>query len=235
MGWRPLSVRHRALWLQRWSQCLIKCWRIEVQYTGQPPSSGLVVCNHVSYLDILVLCARQPMVFVAKSEVRRWPIFGWLAQLAGTRFIRRSQKSDVVRMIGEMCALLQEGIVVALFPEGTSTNGSTVLPFRSPLLAAASRADLPAFPAWVGYQVDDGDAAMDVCFWGDMLLVPHLVRMASRSKIRASVRFGAQIPPLPDRKAWAELLHDDVARLGNTQTGSKQNALVSRTLRYGNQ
>lgn len=210
----------RARRLQSCSQRVLEDWDIDVSYQGLAPNEGLIVSNHLSYLDVLILAARQPMVFVAKSEVRRWPVIGWLTQCAGTQFVQRQLKSDVVRMVGRMHSLLAQGLVVTLFPEGTSSNGSAVLPFRSPLLAAASRLGLPACPVWLGYHVEGGNAANDVCFWGDMSLVPHLARLASRPKIRGVVRYGRPMACTQDRKQWAVSLHDEVVRLGQDGTDS---------------
>jgi lyso-ornithine lipid O-acyltransferase len=212
-GLRPVSMMERAQRLQWCAQRVLKCWRIDVTYWGIPPTQGLIVSNHLSYLDILVLAARQPLVFVAKSEVRRWPVLGWLAQCAGTQFVRRQAKTDVLRMVDQMHALMQQGLVVVLFPEGTSSDGSTVLPFRSPLLEAAARASLPACPIWLAYTVPGGNAALDVCFWGDMWLVPHLARLTSKKTIQATVRYGIPTTPLSDRKKWAVILHQEVVGL----------------------
>lgn len=81
------------MWLQNSSRRLLRVFRIETQFTGDIPSSGLLVCNHLSYLDIVVLAAITPCVFVAKREVKKWPVFGWFARLAGTVFVHREQRA----------------------------------------------------------------------------------------------------------------------------------------------
>ena len=100
----------RAAWLQNTSRRLLRVFRIETQFTGDIPSSGLLVCNHLSYLDILVLSALAPCVFVAKQEVKHWPVFGWFAKLAGTVFVHREQRAQAVQTVDEIEAALQTGI-----------------------------------------------------------------------------------------------------------------------------
>ena len=129
----------RATWLQNTSRRLLRVFRIETHFTGDIPSSGLLVCNHLSYLDILVLSALVPCVFVAKREVKDWPVFGWFAKKAGTVFVHREQRAQAVQTVNEIEAALQTGAVVVLFPEGTSSGGETVLPFKSSLLEPAAR------------------------------------------------------------------------------------------------
>ena len=110
------------------------------------PSSGLLVSNHLSYLDIVVLSSIRPCVFVAKRDVARWPLFGWLAHAAGTIFVDRERRfsTEFVNGIHEAIAA---GLPVVLFPEGTSSDGSTVLPFKSALLESAVQLRSPVAAA----------------------------------------------------------------------------------------
>src|SRR5258708_39927049 len=110
-----------AAWLQSSSRCLLRVFRVETQFTGDIPSSGLLVCNHLGYLDILVLSALAPCVFVAKSEVKHWPIFGWFARKAGTVFVHREQRAQARQTVDQIETALQTGALVVLFPEGTSS------------------------------------------------------------------------------------------------------------------
>src|SRR5689334_5632851 len=97
-----LSLSLRAEWLQRSSRRLLKVFNLELQIFGPVPLEGLLVCNHLSYLDILVLSAVSPSVFVAKSEVKNWPVFGWFARLAGTIFVERQRPSQALRSSEEI-------------------------------------------------------------------------------------------------------------------------------------
>src|SRR5258708_19447854 len=123
-----------AAWLQSSSRCLLRVFRVETQFTGNIPSRGLLVCNHLSYLDIRALAALAPCVFVAKQEVKHWPVFGWFAKLAGTVFVHREQRAQTGQTVHKIGTALQTGALVVLFPEGTSSDGRTVLPFKSSLL-----------------------------------------------------------------------------------------------------
>ena len=124
----------RANWLQQSCRRALRVFNIEVETQGPIPTSGLLVCNHLSYLDILVLGALAPAAFVAKREVRFWPILGLFATLAGTVFVDRRKRTRVGEANQKMENLLKTGVVTVLFPEGTSSDGSTVLPFKSALL-----------------------------------------------------------------------------------------------------
>ena len=116
----------RAVWLQNTSRRLLRVFRIETQFTGDIPSSGLLVCNHLSYLDILVLSALAPCVFVAKREVKHWPVLGWFAKKAGTVFVHREHRAQATQTVDKIEAALQTGALVVLFPSGKSTTSAPV-------------------------------------------------------------------------------------------------------------
>ena len=118
----------RAKRLQRSSRRVMRIFQVETQSVGSVPLKGLLVCNHLSYLDVLVLAALTPTLFVAKSEVRRWPVFGWFARLAGTIFVNRNKPSQTGQSADRIAVALGNGALVVLFPEGTSSGGETVLP-----------------------------------------------------------------------------------------------------------
>jgi 1-acyl-sn-glycerol-3-phosphate acyltransferase len=203
----------RASWLQRSSRRALRIFGLKPQVSGTIPSSGLLVCNHLSYLDILVLAACAPAVFVAKCEVKHWPLFGWFARLAGTIFVNREKRTQVGRLTDEIETVLNRGVLVILFPEGTSSGGQTVLPFKSSLLEPAARQTHPLSAGLIQYDLDDGDVAEEVCYWKDMTLVPHLVNLLSKRRVRASVRFAQLREGSADRKQLARQLHAEVVRL----------------------
>ena len=146
----------RARWLQRACRRLLRVFEINCRITGTLPSQGLLVSNHLSYLDILVLGAVFPCAFVAKYDVRNWPVFGRFARMAGTVFIRRDKRSDVVRASGEITEALNEGALVVLFPEGTSSRGDTVLPFKPALFSSVVDYLGAITSAVIDYSLDDG-------------------------------------------------------------------------------
>jgi lyso-ornithine lipid O-acyltransferase len=203
----------RAAWLQNTTRRLLRVFRVETQFTGDIPSSGLLVCNHLSYLDILVLSALAPCVFVAKREVKDWLVFGWFARLAGTVFVQREQRAQAFQTVDKIEAALQTGAVVVLFPEGTSSGGETVLPFKSSLLEPAARQTHSLTAGLLQYGLGDGDVSEEVCYWKDMTLVPHLINLCSKRAVQASVHFNHLREGNADRKQLARQLHAEVLRL----------------------
>lgn len=188
-GGGSLSLMKRGEWLHRWCAFALPMLGVRFEVSGDMPADGLIVSNHLSYLDIMVFSAATPVLFVSKKEVRGWPIFGLLAHLAGTRFLDRSRSSDAHRVRGEVQEALDQGCRMVVFPEGTSTNGDSVLPFKPALFeAAVGRHDVTT--AHISYTVSSGAVENDVCYWGEMTFVPHLVRLLSKKWIVARVRFG---------------------------------------------
>jgi 1-acyl-sn-glycerol-3-phosphate acyltransferase len=185
----------------------------ETRTFGPIPSSGLLVCNHLSYLDILVLVSLTPAIFVAKREVKSWPVFGWFARLAGTLFVDRARRTHVGKVTNEIQSALNQGALVILFPEGTSSGGDTVLPFRSSLLEPAARHNHSISAGLIQYELKDGDVSEEVCYWKDMTLVPHLINLLGKRRIQASVRFTRLSEGSANRKDLARQLHSEVLRL----------------------
>jgi 1-acyl-sn-glycerol-3-phosphate acyltransferase len=211
-GGRP-SKHARTVWLQRSAARTLRVMVGDVEMNGPTPRAGLLVSNHLSYVDILLLASIVPAVFVSKSEVRNWPVFGWFSRLAGTIFVDRTRRTHVAQISAEIDAHLEAGHVVILFPEGTSSNGRDVLPFRSSLLEPVSDAPHALFAAHIAYFLRGGSVENDVCYWGDMTLLPHLIKLLSQSRIQARVRFSQVAVPAADRKELARQLHAEVRRL----------------------
>lgn len=208
------SIAGKAEWLSRTCRSSLKALGIRCVCHGTPSAGAVIAANHVSYMDILAISALHPVVFVAKKEVAGWPIFGWFACLSGTRFIDRSKKSDVARVADDIPSALVENASVVLFLEGTSSDGTKVLPFRASLLEPVARDGLVSVPAAVAYRVSPGhSAANEICWWGDMTLVPHLLNMLSIRSVEAHVSWGSPVPAEGDRKAMAVKLQAEVSRL----------------------
>ena len=210
----PLSPQQRTLWLHESCRTGLRRLQIPVRAQGTFPARGLLVSNHLSYLDILVYSSLSPCVFVSKKEVRSWPIFGPMAVMAGTVFIDRSRSADARRVNSEMQHALASGAVVVLFPEGTSSDGTTVLPFRPALFEGAIGAGESVTPAHLCYEVSDGTPETDVCYWGSMTFFSHLFRLLSRKGVRATIRFAPTALKFDDRKFAAQETHQLVLDLG---------------------
>ena len=215
-----LRGRHRkdamakALWLQATCRRGLRTLAVRVEPMGEPVHGAVIVANHLSYLDILVLASLTPVVFVSKREVRGWPLFGWFAEKAGTRFIDRNRRGDVARIGDELEPLISAGLTVVLFLEGTTTGGGDVLPFRPSLLEPAVRHGWHVVPVALDYAVpSDRSVELEVCWWGDMTLAPHLWNFTTLPWVRAQVSWGEPVVATGERKALAEALHESVVRL----------------------
>lgn len=207
------SVHHRSVWLQRWCRNFLKSVNGRVTWDGRPPSRGLLASNHLGYVDILAYGAIQPLVFLSKADVRSWPVIGILTACAGTLYIRRESRSDVLPIAGQMKAVVDAGVPVVVFLEGTSSGGDTVLPFRSSLLAPAAEHGWQVTPAWVTYELADGSVAEEVAYWRDMTFFPHLIKLLGKEGFEARVHFGEPVTAKMDRKAMAKELHSRVCGL----------------------
>lgn len=188
------------------------CWLlgIEVAVEGTPPGEpGFLVCNHLGYLDILVLARSVDATFVAKSEIAGWPFLGFLARSVRTIFVDRTKKRDVLRVNRAIEDALRDGSGVILFPEGTSSRGLEVLPFKPSLLQPATGGAFPIRYASITYRIPDNrpSAAWTLCWWGDMGFASHFWRVLELQSSRATLHFGEEVLRGGDRKILAETLH----------------------------
>jgi 1-acyl-sn-glycerol-3-phosphate acyltransferase len=161
-------------------------------------SGNVIICNHVSYIDGIVLGSMFPIVFVSKREVKRWPIVGPWKTLCGTIFINRQRKNLVASLVREMRQKLNQEANVLLFPEGTSTNGERILPFQTAPLAAPLRNRSIIVPVTLAYKrIDDEPvtaANRDLLYWyGDMEFVPHFWKLLSLRSIELIVTIQPKI------------------------------------------
>jgi 1-acyl-sn-glycerol-3-phosphate acyltransferase len=214
---RSGCIVSRARWMRAVSRRFLWALGMDVDYVGEPPRHGVLVSNHVSYLDILVHGSAMPLVFISKAEVARWPIFGLLSQWAGTLYIRRELRSDVLRVGEQMPTVLDAGLVFAFFPEGTSSSGEAVLPFRTSLLAPMVENGWPITPAFLRYELEPGEGTVEseVAFYRpETLMGPHLLNLMGKRRVRATLTYGPTQVPGSNRKALASRLHREVSTLG---------------------
>lgn len=173
---------------QHWSRRLLRIFGVKVVAHGSAIEGGhLRVANHVSWLDIFGLLALQPTRFVAKSEIRDWPVAGWLANALGTFYLRRG-KGGARPLLARMTPFLQGGGSVTVFPEGTTTDGRNVRSFHPRLFSAAVEAEIPVQPVTLRY---DSPLAP---FVGDDDLVRHLWRLLADSGMTLRIDFEAALP-----------------------------------------
>lgn len=218
----PISLPRRAEWLHRSCIKVVTQLGITLDVDGRFPSRGLLVCNHLSYIDVLALSAIAPCIFVAKRQVRSWPLFGRLARFGGTTFVDRDQPFDAIRVNHELTEALSAGLVVVLFPEGTSSDGSTVLPFRSALFKPAVQLNQPVSTAHISYAVEGGSVEQDVSYWGTMVFLPHLFRFLRLRSVTMRVRFGRNASIFTDRKMAAMTTREEVVEMANSWGSEKE-------------
>ena len=218
-----------AVWVHRWCRRIVRLLNIPCQVHGPIPTvtrHGLaVVANHLSYLDILIFSATTPMVMVAKSEVRSWPLLGWITAQAGTVYVQRSDvKGGKTQTHAEVNAAMakafRSGLPVLFFPEGTTTDGSGVLPFRRGLYHSVLAAQVPMQAAALAYTFDEPNPGAtigkDVCFVGDDAFAPHLFRCLGLRGLHTTLRFDPTPIPGDDRFALALNSRDQVLTLHTT-------------------
>ena len=213
---RRARTHARAAWLHRTARRHLALLCIRPQVRGAFPPAGLLVANHLSYLDIVVLAAQAPCVFVAKKEVAGWPLFGAFARLGATLFVDRDRRGGVASVADEMRAVLAEGLVLVLFPEGTSSGGEQVLPFKTPLFEPVLALGAPITAAAFDYALAEGSVADEVCYWRDMTLLPHLLNVFAKPCVTAFLRIGSPRVRTGDRKQVARALHAEVTALRQT-------------------
>ena len=205
-----LTLVERALWLHGAATRVLRALGIQSTIQGRPPAQGLVVANHLSYLDIVIISAAMPCFFVSKAEVDRWPYFGKAARTGGTIFINRKSRTSTVEVVRQIAERLPLAVPVLLFPEGTSSDGSGVLHFHSSLFEPAIAARAQVTAASVRYVLADGSAERDLCWFDDTLFLPHLWKALGAGGFSAEVTFG-EPRTYPDRRVAAQATHDEVA------------------------
>ena len=209
------AQRHEQVRL--WSRSMLEVLDIGLTVRGTPPRHGpvLLVANHISWLDILVIHAAVYCRFVAKSEVRHWPLIGTLATGAGTLYIERDSRRDALRVVHHMADSLKAGDVLAVFPEGTTSDGVSLLPFHGNLVQAAISTQAPVQP--VALQFTDaasGANSLTPCYIGDDTLFESVWRTLTGPRITAVVSFGEpQLAGDRDRRRWAQDLRSAVEEL----------------------
>ncbi len=207
------TVQQRIL--QHWSAELLEIINVQVTVEDQhacSTSTGMVVTNHISWLDVFILNAVVPMRFVAKSEVRRWPLIGWLCARTQTLFIERGKARDAARINKRLVELLRTGESLAVFPEGTTTDGTQVNNFHASLLQPAIDADSRIHPMAIRYQDAHGAHSLAAAYIDDLTLSDSLWNILTCRSLHVRL---VPTPPLTasnsDRRTLARKAHQQIS------------------------
>jgi len=198
-----------------WSARMLAVLGIRVQHSGSIGGGPvLLVANHISWLDILAINAVQPARFVSKADVRRWPLLGWLVACGGTLFIERERKRDALRVLHRVADALRAGEIIAVFPEGTTSEGHGVLPFHANLLQAAIAAQAPVQTLALRYSDATQRVSQAAPYVGDTPLVASIWATALAQGLHVQVLIAPPrgTAPHDDRRALAEQLRMQILR-----------------------
>ena len=215
MAFGRLDTAARQQRIGWWAVKMLRMLGVGLRTEGVPHAGPvLLVANHISWMDILAIHAVCPQArFVSKADVKAWPLIGRLVASAGTLFIERERKRDALRVVHQMAEALQRGETVAVFPEGTTTDGSALLPFHANLLQAAVATGTPVQPVVLRFSEPAHRVSPAVAYVGDTTLVRSVWRVASADGLVAQVSL---LPPErtqhADRRALAEHLREQIAR-----------------------
>lgn len=206
-----------ALLVREWSRQMLTIMGVELVVRGTPPERGplLLVANHISWLDILVMDAAYPARFVSKADVKHWPVLGALITGAGTLYIERESRRDAMRVVHQMAAALQAHDTLAVFPEGTTGDGRELLPFHANLIQAAIATHAPVMPVALDFRDGASGQRSDApLFVGDTTLLQSIWATLRATGLQAVVHYGAaQTADGRDRRAWAQDLRSAIAEL----------------------
>lgn len=208
--------------VRSWARGVAFIWGMRIEVRGRPPEPPFfLVANHVSYADIILIYTQVSCVFLAKSEIAGWPIFGFLSRVAGTQFVDRKRKGDLKRVIAVLEDTLDSGRGVVVFPEGTSTEGAEVERFKPSVFEVPARRGFPVSSAAISYRTPEGavPARLSICWWGDMPFLSHIYHGLGLPRFRAVLSFGDRSIVHSDRKQLAEQAHEAVVHQFTPVTG----------------
>jgi 1-acyl-sn-glycerol-3-phosphate acyltransferase len=210
-----IGTARRDRVIMGWARRLLRVLGVQVRLAAPPvlPGGALLVCNHVSWLDIYLIFAAQRVHFVSKAEVRAWPVAGWLARKSGTLFIERGRRADTARINAEMRSLMQGGAWVAVFPEGTTSDGRGLRRFLPSLLQPAVELSCPIVPAALRYRTLAGDYSPAPAYIDNISMWQSLKNIVGEPGIVAELAFGEPILPSGHRRDLAAQAEAACARL----------------------
>ncbi|CAG0951691.1 1-acyl-sn-glycerol-3-phosphate acyltransferase [Methylophilaceae bacterium] len=211
-----LGPRRRDLVISRWSRALLDLLNIRIVTHGEIPpvhlTNAMFVANHISWIDIHALNSVRTSRFVAKSEIRRWPVFGWFAEKTNTLFIDREKRQDAARIVNITTEALRAGDCICFFPEGTTTDGTELKPFKGSLLQAAIEANSQVWPVSIWYPEAGGEANTDMAYWGEMNLIESMRLIIQQHSPVVELHFSSPIDATArERRHLSTLVRQAVA------------------------
>jgi 1-acyl-sn-glycerol-3-phosphate acyltransferase len=210
----PRNVCHRLI--QFWAKRLLVILKIKITLSGEVlkflgKDTYLVVSNHISWLDIPIIFSLKPMTFISASEVKTWPIIGMLAKISGAIFLNRNRKSSLVEVIQAMNDLFKnDKQSICIFPEGITSNGYQVLPFRSSLFQSALESNKLVLPLSIKYK-ENNVITNRTSFHGSTTLFQSFKRIAKSNLIEVVIDIGYPVKPSQSRKDLSEKIHRAIA------------------------
>jgi 1-acyl-sn-glycerol-3-phosphate acyltransferase len=208
----PDTMDRRALWLHQCARFVMRMLGVRLTVTGTPPKGGLLVANHLSYLDIMIFGAALPCHLVSKVQISHWPFFGTLARACGTIFVDRQSRASAELVTEQIAERLKGPAPVLFFPEGTSTDGTELLRFHSRFYTPAVKEGIPVTTAAIRYVPEDGTPERELCWFGDADFLPHLVKSLGGPNFSAEVSFG-EPHVYASRRAAADATWTEIAAM----------------------
>jgi 1-acyl-sn-glycerol-3-phosphate acyltransferase len=191
--WSFIKKKSKRKLTKWWCQGLLKCLNIHVKACGELPnddtSNTMFVANHISWTDIHALNSIIPLRFIAKSEISNWPVFGYLVKSSGTIFINRSRKKDAIRIVETAAEILLDGDNIGFFPEGKTTDGTTIAPFKSSIVQAALNANSTIQPIAIKYPKPNGGINTSVAYAGETSLGESMANILKQKKPIVELHF----------------------------------------------
>lgn len=212
-----------------WAVVIARILNVKVEVKGKPPKAPFfLVSNHLSYLDIIPIYLTLKCTFIARKDIRSWPVIGFIVQTMGIIFIDRQKKFDVSRVNKIISESLNQYQGIVLFPEGTTSDGRDVLPFRPPLLEHPAASELEVHYCTITYKTEENDlpASESICWWGDISFPAHMYKLAGTRGIYCTITFGVESVADRDRKILAERLYQKVRSQFEPVQGLSNEALI---------
>ena len=219
----PDTMERRAQWQHESGIFVMRLLGIRLTITGEVPQGGLLVSNHLSYLDILTFSTALPVYLVSKIQIGRWPFFGTLARAGGALFVDRSSRASAEATTLQIAERLRGPVPVLFFPEGTSTDGTQILRFHSRFYTPAVDAAIPVTSAAIRYVPEDGSPESELCWYGDASFLPHVWKTLGGPNFSAELHFGE--PHIyTSRRTAADETYKEIASMRETGPMARQSS-----------